>query len=93
MAIDPRTFPTNGNGTPESKIGRLEAHVYHIWQQQSALQEEIKELKRDRAALLRKIGGWGIWALVAILSAVVSKGSTPGYLSQKFLEMIGSSLL
>ncbi len=86
-------YAPNGNGSTEAKLARLEAHFYHIWQQQNALKQEIQELKRDRAALLRKIGGWGIWVLVAVLSAVVSKGSTPGYLLQKFLEMIGSSVL
>lgn len=85
-------FP-NFRETPEARIARLEERVYHHWRQQNVLQEEIRELKKDRAALLKKIGGWGIWVLVAILSAVVSKGSTPGYLSQKFLEMIGSSFL
>ena len=86
-------FPLNGNGPPEVKIARLEERIYHLWQRQNALQEEIKELKKDRAALLRKIGGWGAWVLVAILSAVVSRGSTPGFLLQKLLETTGSSLL
>lgn len=81
----------NGNGSTEAKLARLEAHFYHIWQQQNALNEEIKELKRDRTALLKKIGGWGIWLLIVMLSAVVSKGSTPGYLVQRLLEMISTS--
>ena len=93
MAEQHPYLPQNGNGSIEAKLARLEAHHYHLWQQQNALKDEIKELKRDRAALLRKIGGWGIWALVAILSAVVSRGSTPGYLTQRLLETIGSSLL
>jgi hypothetical protein len=87
---EPHMFP-NGRETDEAKIARIEAHHYHLWRQLNALQEEIRELKKDRAALLRKVGGWAAWVLVALLSAVVSKGSTLGYLSQKLLEMIGSS--
>lgn len=87
-------YALNGNGSlsTEAKLARLEAHFYHIWQTQNALKEEIRELKRDREVMLRKIGGWSIWALVAILSAVVSKGSTLGYLARTLLGTIGSSL-
>ena len=88
---EPNLFPPNGSH--DAKLARLEVHFYHIWLRQSGLEAEIKELKKDRAALLRKIGGWGAWVLVAVLSAVVSRGSTPGFLGQKLLETIGSSLL
>jgi hypothetical protein len=84
---EPNLFPPNGSH--DAKLARLEVHFYHIWQRQSALEEEIKELKKDRAALIRRIGGWGIWALVALLGAIVSKGSTLGYLAQAFLSSTG----
>lgn len=90
---EPRIPYADPSSPTEAKLARLEAHFYHIWQQQGALQEEIKELKRDRAALLKKIGGWVIWVLIVLLSAVVSKGSTPGFLTQQFFETIKSLLL
>ena len=84
-------FP-NGRETPEAKAARLEAHLYHTWLQLNALKAEVTEIKKDRAALLLRIGRWAVYVLVAVLSAILSKGSTLGYVSQKLLEaMSGAS--
>ena len=80
-----RMFP-NGRETDEARMARLEAHIFHLWQQQNGLKDEIHELKKDRAALIRRIGGWAVWALAALLGAIVSKGSTLGFLVHAFLS-------
>ena len=92
MVFDPHNpYPfQNGNGT-ESKLARLEAHFYHLWQRQSALDQEIEDLKRDRAALIKTIGKWVIYALGALIVSILSKGSTLGSLVQNLLSMIASS--
>jgi hypothetical protein len=88
---EPRMFP-NSHETPESKSARNEAHLFHLWQQQNELKAELAELRKDRAALLRRIGAWAVTLLVAALSAIFSKGSTIGFLAQKMVEtLIGAS--
>ena len=84
-------FPQNGNGPPEVKIARLEAHVYHLSLKQRDLEQEHKELKKDREALLRYI----MWRLVIfsglLIGALASKGSTGGSLIRDLLHaLIGS---
>lgn len=73
-------FPQNGNVTPEAKIANLQAHVFHVLQKQKEMENEHKELKKDREALLRYM----LWRLVIFLGlligALASNGSTSGSL-------------
>ena len=83
---DLRMFP-NGQETQESKIARLEAHVFHLWHKQKEaeiehqrLEQEQKELKKDREALLKYIGWRIVLFLGLVIGGLVSKGSTHGSL-------------
>jgi hypothetical protein len=79
---DLHMFPPHGHPSPEAKIARLEAHVYHLSLKQKELDEEHSELKRDREALLRYI----LWRLVIFLGlligALASNDSTGGSLKK-----------
>lgn len=88
MAIDPRSFPLNGNGTPESKIARIEAHLFHIWQRLADIEQEAKEKHKDREALLRMIGFRAILVLATILGALASSGSTHDSLIRRLWGII-----
>ena len=85
-------FPPNGNGPPEAKIARLEAHVWHLSQKQRELEAEHRELKKDREALLRYI----MWRLAIFLGlligALASNDSTGGSLVQGILHALTGSL-
>ena len=73
-------FPGNAHPSPEAKIARLEAHVFHLSLKQKELDNEHRELKKDREAMLRYI----LWRLVIFLGlligALASNGSTEGSL-------------
>ena len=85
----PYTPHGNGSLSTEAKQARLEAHFYHLWQRLSDLENEISELRKDRSALIRRVGGWAIWVLAAILGAIVSKGSTLGMVIHTLLQSTG----
>ncbi len=84
-------FPSNGHPSPEAKIARLEAHVFHISLKQKELEQEHRELKKDREALLRYM----LWRLVIFLGlligALASKDSTGGSLPGAVLRALTGS--
>jgi hypothetical protein len=71
-------FPTNGDPSPGAKIARLEAHVFHLSRHIKELEDEQREMKRDREALLRYV----LWRLIIpigmLIGALASKGSIKG---------------
>jgi hypothetical protein len=75
---DLQMFPPHGHPSPEAKIARLEAHVFHLSLKQKEQEDEFRELKKDREALLRYI----LWRLVIfsglLIGALVSNGSSDG---------------
>jgi len=74
-------FPPNGKDqSPEAKIARLEAHVFHLWQKLRETEIEQHEIKKDREALIRYIGWRVVIFLGLLVGALVSKGSTHGSL-------------
>jgi len=85
-------FPPNGNITPQEKIANLQAHVFHLLQKQKELENEHRELKKDREALLRYI----LWRLVIFLGlligALASKDSTEGSLPAAVWRALTGSL-
>lgn len=68
-------FPPPGNNTPEAKIARLEAHVYHLSLKQNELEKEQREQKKDREAMLRLIFWRLAIALGIVIGALASSGS------------------
>jgi hypothetical protein len=85
-------FPPNASPHPEAKIARLEAHVFHLSQKQKEQEDEFRELKKDREALLRYI----LWRLVIFLGlligALASKGSSDGSMTKDFFGALTGSL-
>jgi hypothetical protein len=85
-------FPPNGDPSPGAKIARLEAHVFHLSQKQKELDNEHKELKKDREALLRYV----LWRLVIFLGlligALASKDSTVDSLPKAVWRALTGSL-
>jgi hypothetical protein len=84
-------FPRNHGEQPEAKISRLEAHVFHLSLKQKEQENEFRELKKDREALLRYI----LWRLVIFLGlligALASKGSNEGSLPGAILRALTGS--
>lgn len=77
----PRQPPMQeGYGSPhvESRLTQLELHVFYAQREREALaksidelHEEIAEIERDRAALIRKLGLWIISGLLTALAGVI----------------------
>ena len=74
--------------------GELQAHIFHIIRNQERIEREIKELKRDREAMIRRFAGWIIWVLSATLGALVSHafgaGSPVAWLFKTITSSLGS---
>ena len=90
-------FPL-GRETPEQRIARLEAHVFHLWQRQKDAENESrrianeqKELKKDREALIKYIGWRIVLFLGLVIGGLVSKGSTHGSLMTAIYGALTSS--
>lgn len=88
MAFDPRHFPLNGNGSPESKIGRLEAHVFHLWQTVEGLKQAQEESRKDREALIRYVGFRAVLLIAFVVGVLASGASDRATLVQQLWGLI-----
>lgn len=80
------TYP-NGYGSIEARLVRLDTHCWHemqarLWSERrmhadlTAIRKELAEMRRDRAALILKVGFWAISGLSAALWALASNALT-----------------
>lgn len=79
---------------PDHPQTDLHAHIWHILRNQERIEREIRELKRDREAMIRRFAGWVIWVLSATLGALASHafgaGSPVAWLFNTIRSSLGS---
>lgn len=71
-------YPSGGGNSLEDRVTRLEMHSWYaekdresLEAQIGALEEELAEVERDRAALLRRLTMYGVGILLSVIGALL----------------------